>query len=86
MSLPMNSDTFDNAFDGLIHGTEDHRWAFGTGFTDPLEGIEVAPTARPMPQRDMALKAYHTAGKPPRTPFVLSRWMLRAAYVRSTNP
>ena len=38
----MNSDTFDNAFDGLIHGTEDHRWAFGTGFTDPLEGIDTS--------------------------------------------
>ena len=41
----MNSDTFDNAFDGLIHGTEDHRWAFGTGFTDPLEGIDTSVPA-----------------------------------------
>jgi ring-1,2-phenylacetyl-CoA epoxidase subunit PaaC len=36
----------DNPYDllGADHG-EDHRWAFGTGFTDPLEGIDttVAP-------------------------------------------
>src|SRR4051794_18414558 len=31
----------DTPYDGLTdeHG-EDHRWAFGTGFTDPLEGVD----------------------------------------------
>lgn len=51
----MNSDTFDNAFDGLIHGTEDHRWAFGTGFTDPLEGIDTSVPAGADP---VALTSY----------------------------
>lgn len=51
----MNSDTYDNAFDGLIHGTEDHRWAFGTGFTDPLEGIDTSVPAGADP---MALTNY----------------------------
>jgi len=27
------------AYQSLGEETEDHRWAFGTGFTDPLEGI-----------------------------------------------
>ncbi|HEX3336701.1 MAG TPA: 1,2-phenylacetyl-CoA epoxidase subunit PaaC [Jatrophihabitans sp.] len=37
--------SYDSAspYDGLAdeHG-EDHRWAFGTGFTDPLEGVDPA--------------------------------------------
>jgi ring-1,2-phenylacetyl-CoA epoxidase subunit PaaC len=33
------SDEFD-AYQGLSDETEDHRWAFGTGFTDPLEGVD----------------------------------------------
>jgi ring-1,2-phenylacetyl-CoA epoxidase subunit PaaC len=33
------SDEFD-AYQGLNDETEDHRWAFGTGFTDPLEGVD----------------------------------------------
>jgi ring-1,2-phenylacetyl-CoA epoxidase subunit PaaC len=28
------------AYQGLGEEAEDHRWAFGTGFTDPLEGID----------------------------------------------
>jgi ring-1,2-phenylacetyl-CoA epoxidase subunit PaaC len=28
------------AYQGLSEEAEDHRWAFGTGFTDPLEGID----------------------------------------------
>jgi len=28
------------AYQSLAEETEDHRWAFGTGFTDPLEGID----------------------------------------------
>jgi ring-1,2-phenylacetyl-CoA epoxidase subunit PaaC len=30
------------AYQGLSEEIEDHRWAFGTGFTDPLEGIEAS--------------------------------------------
>jgi ring-1,2-phenylacetyl-CoA epoxidase subunit PaaC len=30
------------AYQSLGEETEDHRWAFGTGFTDPLEGIDPA--------------------------------------------
>jgi ring-1,2-phenylacetyl-CoA epoxidase subunit PaaC len=33
----------DSPYDGLAdEHTDDHRWAFGTGFTDPLEGIDTA--------------------------------------------
>ncbi len=35
----MTGDEFD-AYQSLSEETEDHRWAFGTGFTDPLEGID----------------------------------------------
>lgn len=28
------------AYQSLAQQTEDHRWAFGTGFSDPLEGID----------------------------------------------
>ena len=34
----MTDDEF-TAYQALTGETEDHRWAFGTGFTDPLEGI-----------------------------------------------
>jgi ring-1,2-phenylacetyl-CoA epoxidase subunit PaaC len=36
----------ETPYDGLNeeHG-EDHRWAFGTGFTDPLEGIDTSVPA-----------------------------------------
>jgi ring-1,2-phenylacetyl-CoA epoxidase subunit PaaC len=30
------------AYRSLSEETEDHRWAFGTGFTDPLEGIDAS--------------------------------------------
>jgi ring-1,2-phenylacetyl-CoA epoxidase subunit PaaC len=33
------------AYQSLSEETEDHRWAFGTGFTDPLEGIDPAVPA-----------------------------------------
>ena len=29
-------------YQSLTEETEDHRWAFGTGFTDPLEGIDTS--------------------------------------------
>src|SRR3984957_9412365 len=37
--IPMTDDEF-TASQALAEETEDHRWAFGTGFTDPLEGID----------------------------------------------
>jgi ring-1,2-phenylacetyl-CoA epoxidase subunit PaaC len=40
----MSSD--DNPYDLLADGHgEDHRWAFGTGFTDPLAGVDAAVPA-----------------------------------------
>jgi ring-1,2-phenylacetyl-CoA epoxidase subunit PaaC len=30
------------AYQSLSMQTEDHRWAFGTGFTDPLEGVDTS--------------------------------------------
>ena len=37
----MTDDEFA-AYQSLGEETEDHRWAFGTGFTDPLEGIDAS--------------------------------------------
>ena len=37
----MSEDEFA-VYQSLGEETEDHRWAFGTGFTDPLEGIDPA--------------------------------------------
>ena len=37
----MTEDEFA-AYQSLSEETEDHRWAFGTGFTDPLEGIDAS--------------------------------------------
>jgi ring-1,2-phenylacetyl-CoA epoxidase subunit PaaC len=37
----VSEDQFD-AYRSLAEESEDHRWAFGTGFTDPLEGIDTA--------------------------------------------
>ncbi|MGI8678950.1 MAG: 1,2-phenylacetyl-CoA epoxidase subunit PaaC [Jatrophihabitans sp.] len=34
--------THDNPYDLLNAESDDHRWAFGTGFTDPLEGIDTS--------------------------------------------
>jgi ring-1,2-phenylacetyl-CoA epoxidase subunit PaaC len=34
-----NEDEF-SAYQSLAEETDDHRWAFGTGFTDPLAGID----------------------------------------------
>jgi ring-1,2-phenylacetyl-CoA epoxidase subunit PaaC len=41
----VTEDQFEDQFDAyqsLAEESEDHRWAFGTGFTDPLEGIDTA--------------------------------------------
>jgi ring-1,2-phenylacetyl-CoA epoxidase subunit PaaC len=32
----------DNPYEFLADSTDDHRWAFGTGFTDPLAGIDTS--------------------------------------------
>ena len=37
----MTDDEFA-AYQSLSEEIEDHRWAFGTGFTDPLEGIDAS--------------------------------------------
>jgi len=37
----MTEDEFA-AYQSLGEDSEDHRWAFGTGFTDPLEGIDAS--------------------------------------------
>src|SRR5438034_8784367 len=37
----MTEDEFA-AYQSLSEEAEDHRWAFGTGFTDPLEGIDAS--------------------------------------------
>jgi ring-1,2-phenylacetyl-CoA epoxidase subunit PaaC len=50
----MTEDEFA-AYQSLSEETEDHRWAFGTGFTDPLEGID---TSVPDGVDTQALAAY----------------------------
>ena len=50
----MTQDEFA-AYQSLAEETEDHRWAFGTGFTDPLEGID---TSVPTGVDAAALAAY----------------------------
>ncbi len=47
--------THDTPYDGLSDESDDHRWAFGTGFTDPLEGID---TTVPAGVDGAALAAY----------------------------
>jgi len=37
----VTGDPFD-AYQSLAEESEDHRWAFGTGFTDPLEGVDTS--------------------------------------------
>ncbi|HSY15900.1 MAG TPA: 1,2-phenylacetyl-CoA epoxidase subunit PaaC [Jatrophihabitantaceae bacterium] len=39
------SDDEFGAYRGLAEPTEDHRWAFGTGFTDPLAGVDTSVPA-----------------------------------------
>ena len=50
----MTDDEF-TAYHDLADETGDHRWAFGTGFTDPLEGID---TSVPDGVNAAALAAY----------------------------
>jgi ring-1,2-phenylacetyl-CoA epoxidase subunit PaaC len=39
---PTVETTIDNAYGGLVEADSDARWAFGTGFDDPLAGLDVA--------------------------------------------
>ncbi|MCW2889466.1 MAG: ring,2-phenylacetyl-CoA epoxidase subunit PaaC [Streptosporangiaceae bacterium] len=34
--------SFDNAYEALAEATDDSRWAFGTGFTEPLSAVDGA--------------------------------------------
>src|SRR5712672_3725968 len=36
----MSDDDEYGAYQSLAEEADDHRWAFGTGFTDPLEGVD----------------------------------------------
>src|SRR5690242_15429103 len=40
----------DNPYDSLGDDGDDHRWAYGTGFTDPLEGVDTSIPAGVDPQ------------------------------------
>ncbi len=50
----MDEDEF-GAYHSLAEDIDDHRWAFGTGFTDPLEGVD---TTVPSGVDGAALAAY----------------------------
>ncbi|MDQ2836774.1 MAG: phenylacetate-CoA oxygenase subunit PaaC [Actinomycetota bacterium] len=41
----MNDEDEYGAYHSLAEDTEDHRWAFGTGFTDALEGVDTSVPA-----------------------------------------
>jgi ring-1,2-phenylacetyl-CoA epoxidase subunit PaaC len=34
--------SFDNAYESLAESSDDVRWAFGTGFADPMRGVDTA--------------------------------------------
>jgi ring-1,2-phenylacetyl-CoA epoxidase subunit PaaC len=51
----MSHDDEYGAYQALAEGSDDPRWAFGTGFTDPLEGVD---TAVPEGVDGAALAAY----------------------------
>jgi ring-1,2-phenylacetyl-CoA epoxidase subunit PaaC len=35
--------SFDDAYEALTDHDDDARWAFGTGFADPLAGVDTVP-------------------------------------------
>ncbi|MFL6122747.1 1,2-phenylacetyl-CoA epoxidase subunit PaaC [Actinophytocola sp.] len=37
--------SFDNAYDSITSDNDEHHWAFGTGFDDPLAGVDRAVPA-----------------------------------------
>ncbi|WP_031465863.1 1,2-phenylacetyl-CoA epoxidase subunit PaaC [Sciscionella sediminilitoris] len=47
--------SFDNAYEALAEAQDDARWAFGTGFDDPLSGVD---TSVPSDVDGAALAAY----------------------------
>ena len=47
--------SFDDAYGALTDHDDDARWAYGTGFTDPLAGV---PTAVPAGVDAAALATY----------------------------
>jgi ring-1,2-phenylacetyl-CoA epoxidase subunit PaaC len=47
--------SFDNAYEALADAHDDSRWAFGTGFDDPLSGVD---TSVPSGMDGAALAAY----------------------------
>jgi ring-1,2-phenylacetyl-CoA epoxidase subunit PaaC len=51
----MSDDDEYGAYQALAGESDDHRWAFGTGFTDPLEGVD---TRLPPGVDGAALAAY----------------------------
>lgn len=38
--------SFDNAYEAITEDNDDRRWAFGTGFEDPLSGVDKTVPAR----------------------------------------
>ncbi len=40
--------SFDNAYDAISSADDDRHWAFGTGFDDPLSGVDRAVPAVPV--------------------------------------
>ena len=40
-----NAGSSDNAYEALSEGGNDARWAYGTGFADPLEGVDTTMPA-----------------------------------------
>jgi ring-1,2-phenylacetyl-CoA epoxidase subunit PaaC len=44
--------SFDNAYDAITSDDDDHHWAFGTGFDDPLSGV--SRTVPPVSEQDLS--------------------------------
>jgi ring-1,2-phenylacetyl-CoA epoxidase subunit PaaC len=44
--------SFDNAYDAIMSAGDEQHWAFGTGFEDPLSGVD--RTAPPVPAADLS--------------------------------
>ncbi len=38
--------SFDNAYESITEDGDDRHWAFGTGFDDPLSGVDHALPSR----------------------------------------
>jgi ring-1,2-phenylacetyl-CoA epoxidase subunit PaaC len=44
--------SFDNAYDAITGDNDEHHWAFGTGFDDPLDGVD--RTTPDVPKDDLS--------------------------------